>query len=40
LDLLPGIEPGPKKEADNWVKRMLGTTVQMFRRLFVSTGEA
>lgn len=30
----------PKKEADTWVKRVLGTTVQMFRRLFVSTGEA
>jgi len=30
----------PKKEADTWVKRVLGTTVQMFRRLFVNTGEA
>jgi len=34
------LEAVPKKEADNWVKRVLGTTVQMFRRLFVSTGEA
>ena len=35
-----GLEAVPKKEADGWVKRVLGTTVQMFRRLFVSTGEA
>jgi hypothetical protein len=34
------LEAVPKKEADNWVKRVLGTTVQMFRHLFVSTGEA
>jgi hypothetical protein len=34
------LEAVPKKEAENWVKRVLGTTVQMFRRLFVSTGEA
>lgn len=34
------LEAVPKKEAENWVKRSLGTTVQMFRRLFVSTGEA
>lgn len=30
----------PQKAADNWVKRLLGTTVQMCRRLFVSTGQA
>lgn len=30
----------PKKEAESWVKNLLGTTVQMFRRLFVNTGEA
>jgi hypothetical protein len=34
------LETVPKKEAENWVKHVLGTTVQMFRRLFVSTGEA
>jgi hypothetical protein len=34
------LEAVPKKEADNWVQRVLGTTVQMFRRLFVNTGEA
>ena len=34
------LEAVPKKEAENWVKRVLGTTVQMFRRLFVSTGKA
>lgn len=34
------LEAVPKKEADGWVKRLLGTTVQMFRRLFVSSGEA
>ena len=30
----------PKKEAESWVKRLLGTTVQMFRRVFVSSGKA
>lgn len=30
----------PKKEAEGWVKRLLGTTVQMFRRVFVSSGKA
>jgi hypothetical protein len=34
------LEAVPKKEAESCVKRLLGTTVQMFRRLFVSTGEA
>ena len=34
------LEAVPKKEAENRVKRILGTTVQMFRRLFVSTGKA
>jgi hypothetical protein len=34
------LEAVPKKEAENLVKRVLGTTVQMFRRLFVNTGEA
>jgi phosphotransacetylase len=34
------LEAVPKKEADTWVKGVLGTTVQMFRRRFVNTGEA
>ena len=34
------LEAVPKKEADGWVKRVVGKTVQMFRRLFVNTGEA
>lgn len=34
------LEAVPKKEAESWVKKMVGTTVQMFRRLFVSTGTA
>lgn len=34
------LEAVPKKEAESWTKRVLGTTVQMFRSLFVSTGEA
>ncbi len=34
------LEAVPRKEADGWVKRLLGTTVQMLRRLFVNTGEA
>lgn len=34
------LEAVPKKEAEGWVKRLLGTTVQMFRRIFVSRGEA
>ena len=34
------LEAVPKKEAESWVKKMVGTTVQMFRRLFVSTGKA
>lgn len=34
------LEAVPKKEADHWVKKVLGTTVQMFRRLFVNTAKA
>jgi hypothetical protein len=34
------LEAVPKKVAEGWVKRLLGTTVQMCRRLFVSTGKA
>jgi hypothetical protein len=34
------LEAVPKKAAESLVKRLLGTTVQMFRRLFVSRGEA
>jgi hypothetical protein len=34
------LEAVPKKEAENWVKKVLGTTVQMFRRMFVNTGTA
>lgn len=34
------LEAVPKKEAENWVKKVVGTTVQMFRRLFVNTGTA
>lgn len=34
------LEAVPKKEAERWVKNLLGTTVQMFRRLFVNTGAA
>jgi len=34
------LEAVPKKEADGWVKRLLGTTVQMYRRVFVSSGKA
>jgi hypothetical protein len=34
------LESVPKKAAETWVRRVLGTTVQMFRRLFVTTGEA
>lgn len=34
------LEAVPRKEAENWIKRVVGTTVQMFRRLFVNTGEA
>jgi hypothetical protein len=34
------LEAVPKKEAENCVKRLIGTTVQMFRRLFARTGEA
>ena len=34
------LEAVPKKVAERWVNRVLGTTVQMFRRLFVSTGKA
>jgi len=30
----------PKKEADGWVKRLLGTTVQMFRLVFVGSAKA
>jgi hypothetical protein len=31
------LEAVPKKEAEGWVKRLLGTTVQMFRRVFVGS---
>lgn len=34
------LEAVPKKEAEGWVERVLGTTVQMFRSLFVNTGKA
>jgi hypothetical protein len=34
------LEAVPKKEAEGCVKRLLGTTVQMYRRVFVSSGEA
>ena len=34
------LEAVPKKEAESWVKKVIGTTVQMYRRLFVSTGKA
>ena len=34
------LEAVPKKEAEGWAKRVLGTTVQMFRSLFVRTGKA
>ncbi len=30
----------PKKEAEGWVKRLLGTTVQMFRRTFAGAAKA
>ena len=30
----------PKKKAEGWAKRLLGTTVQTCRRLFVGTGKA
>lgn len=30
----------PKKEAEGTIRRLIGTTVQMFRRLFVNTGTA
>ncbi len=33
------LEAVPKKEAEGWVKRLLGTTVQMFRRAFVGTSK-
>lgn len=34
------LEAVPKKEAEGMIQRMIGTTVQMFRRLFVNTGTA
>lgn len=34
------LEAVPKKEAEGWVKRLLGTTVQMFRRVFVGSAKA
>jgi hypothetical protein len=34
------LEAVPKKEAESWVKRLLGTTVQMFRRVFVGAAKA
>lgn len=34
------LEAVPKKAAEGRVHRLLGTTVQMFRRLFVNTGKA
>jgi hypothetical protein len=33
------LEAVPKKEAEGWVKRLLGTTVQMFRRVFVGSAK-
>jgi hypothetical protein len=33
------LEAVPKKEAESWVKRLLGTTVQMFRRAFVGSAK-
>jgi len=33
------LEAVPKKEAEGWVKRLLGTTVQMFRRAFVGSAK-
>jgi hypothetical protein len=34
------LEAVPKKEAEGWVRRLLGTTVQMFRRAFVGSAKA
>lgn len=34
------LEAVPKKVAENWVHRVVGTTVQTIRRLFVTTGKA
>jgi len=34
------LEAVPKKEAESWVEKVVGKTVQMFRRLFVNTGKA
>jgi hypothetical protein len=34
------LEAVPKKAAEGWVRRLLGTTVHMFRRVFVNTGTA
>lgn len=34
------LEAVPKKEAEGIVQRLIGTTVQMFRRIFVNTGVA
>jgi hypothetical protein len=34
------LESVPKKAAESWVKKVVGTTVQMFRRVFVNTDKA
>ena len=34
------LEAVPKKEAEHWVKRLLGTTIQMFRCAFLASTEA
>src|SRR5438270_11846553 len=34
------LEAVPKQEAESTIKRLLGTTVQMFRRLFVASEKA
>jgi hypothetical protein len=39
-DVREALEAVPKKEAEGWVKRLLGTTVQTWRRLFVGTDKA
>lgn len=33
------LEAVPKKKAEGWAKRLLGTTVQTCRRLFVGSGK-
>lgn len=39
-DVQEALEAVPKKKADGWAKRLLGTTVQTCRRLFVGSGKA